>query len=131
PTFLIEPRITRRDHRVSAAAASGYRGDQSVKETVSPHAKLEYAKQLISTGAEDFSCQTLQICHDYADSLTEVRAAIGNRGCNEVDEVDRKAAAWWSGLRPLLYPTCVDAAFSGYKISAQLSAVIGHPTLMG
>ena len=63
-----------------------------------------------------------------ADSFTEVRAAIGNRGCYEVD---RKAAAWWSGLRPLLSPTCVDAAFSGYKISAQLSAVIGHPTLMG
>ena len=25
-----------------------------------------------------------------------------------------KAAARWSGLRPLLYPTCVDAVLSGH-----------------
>jgi hypothetical protein len=47
-----------------------------------------------------------------AYSFKEVRAAVGYRGCNEVDEVD-KAAARWSGLRPLLYPTCVDAVLSG------------------
>jgi hypothetical protein len=43
-----------------------------------------------------------------AYSSKEVRAAVGYRGCNEVDDEVDKAAAWWSGLRPL-FPTCVDA----------------------
>jgi hypothetical protein len=46
-------------------------------------------------------------------SSKEVRAAVGYRGCNEVDDEVDKAAAWWSGLRPL-FPTCVDAVLSGH-----------------
>jgi len=61
-----------------------------------------------------------------AYSSKEVRAAVGYRGRNEVD----KAAAWWSGLRPL-FPTCVDVVLRGQQIAAQLSAVIGHPKLTG
>jgi hypothetical protein len=63
-------------------------------------------------------------------SFKLVRAAVGYRGCNEVDEVDRPQPRW-SGLRPLLYLTCVDAVLSGHPIAAQLSAVIGQSNLTG
>ncbi len=58
-----------------------------------------------------------------AYSFKEVRTAVSCCGCNEVD----KAAAWWSGLRPLLFPPCAQGyglAGSARNTSKDARAVV-------